>query len=60
MPKHPRGKLFIIGGGDRSDKLMNHLISISDHNKKDYIVVLPMSGEEPDSAYIYFKKQVEN
>jgi cyanophycinase len=38
---------------------MNHLISISDLQKKDYIVVLPMSSEEPDSAYIYFKKQVE-
>jgi cyanophycinase len=25
--------------------------------KKVYIVVLPMSSEEPDSAYIYFKKQ---
>jgi cyanophycinase len=33
---------------------MNHLISISDL-QKDYIVVLPMSSEEPDSAYIYFK-----
>jgi cyanophycinase len=36
-----------------------NLISISDLQKKDYIVVLPMSSEEPDSAYIYFKKQVE-
>jgi cyanophycinase len=25
--------------------------------KKVYIVVLPMSSEEPDSAYIYFKKR---
>ena len=55
----PPGKLFIIGGGNRSDKLMNQLLSISSLQKKDYIVVLPMSSEEPDSAYIYFKKQVE-
>lgn len=55
----PKGILFIIGGGNRSDKLMNQLLSISDLQKKDYIVVLPMSSEEPDSAYIYFKKQVE-
>lgn len=54
----PKGKLFIIGGGNRSDKLMNQLLSISSLQKKDYIVVLPMSSEEPDSAYIYFKKQV--
>jgi cyanophycinase len=53
-----KGKIIHNGGGDRSDKLMNHLISISDLQKKDYIVVLPMSSEEPDSA-IYFKKQVE-
>ncbi|QBN17577.1 cyanophycinase [Flavobacterium nackdongense] len=55
----PKGKLFIIGGGKRSDQLMTQLLSISSLQKKDYIVVLPMSSEEPDSAYIYFKKQVE-
>ena len=54
-----KGKLFIIGGGNRSDKLMTQLITVADLTKKDYIVVLPMSSEEPDSAYIYFKKQFE-
>lgn len=53
-----KGKLFIIGGGKRSDTLMNKVLQISDLKPKDYIVVLPMSSEEPDSAYIYFKKQV--
>lgn len=55
----PKGKLFIIGGGSRSDKLINQMLAVSPMQKKDYIVVLPMSSEEPDSAYIYFKKQVE-
>lgn len=54
-----KGKLFIIGGGTKSDKLMKQLITISDLQKKDYIVVLPMSSEEPDSAYIYFKEQIK-
>ncbi|MDI6048057.1 cyanophycinase [Flavobacterium yafengii] len=54
-----KGKLFIIGGGHRSDALMTQLVKLSDLQKKDYIVVLPMSSEEPDSAYIYFKKQFE-
>lgn len=54
-----KGKLFIIGGGHRSDALMTQLVNLSDLKKKDYIVVLPMSSEEPDSAYIYFKKQFE-
>ncbi len=55
----PIGKLFIIGGGSRSDKLINQMLATSNLQKKDYIVVLPMSSEEPDSAYIYLKKQVE-
>lgn len=54
-----KGKLFIIGGGHRSDALMTQLVNLSNLKKKDYIVVLPMSSEEPDSAYIYFKKQFE-
>lgn len=55
----PKGKLFIIGGGKRSDKLMSQLLTISSLQKKEYIVVLPMSSKEPDSAYIYFKEQVQ-
>lgn len=54
-----KGKLFIIGGGHRSDQLMQHLVDISQFQKKDYIVVLPMSSEEPDSAYIYFRDQFQ-
>lgn len=57
--QNPKGKLFIIGGGNRSDALMTKLISISDLEKKDFVVVLPMSSEEPDSAYIYFKEQFQ-
>lgn len=52
-----KGKLFIIGGGNRSDQLMQQLVDLSQFKKTDYIVVLPMSSEEPDSAYIYFKDQ---
>lgn len=59
LAQTPKGNLFIIGGGKRSDQLMTQLLSLSNLQKKDYIVVLPMSSEEPDSAYIYFKKQVE-
>ncbi len=55
----PKGKLFIIGGGNRSNQLMTQLLSVSDLKEKDYIVVLPMSSEEPDSSYFYFKKQVQ-
>jgi cyanophycinase len=54
-----KGKLFIIGGGDRTDNLMNKMLAVSHLTKNDYIVVLPMASEEPDSSYIYFKSQVE-
>lgn len=54
----PKGKLFIIGGGDRSDVLMKQVLSVADLSKKDYIVVLPMSSEEPDSSFIFFKNQM--
>ncbi|MDN3672572.1 cyanophycinase [Flavobacterium branchiarum] len=54
----PKGKLFIIGGGDRSDNLMRQVINVADLTKKDYIVVLPMSSEEPDSSFIFFKTQM--
>ena len=54
----PKGKLFIIGGGDRSDALMKQVLTVADLGKKDYIVVLPMSSEEPDSSFIFFKTQM--
>ncbi|WP_264530734.1 cyanophycinase [Flavobacterium sp. N502540] len=54
----PKGRLFIIGGGDRSDALMKQVLSVSELTKNDFIVVLPMSSEEPDSSFIFFKTQM--
>lgn len=54
----PKGKLFIIGGGDRSDALMKQVLSVSELTKNDFIAVLPMSSEEPDSSFIFFKTQM--
>ncbi|WP_166923640.1 cyanophycinase [Flavobacterium poyangense] len=53
-----KGKLFIIGGGDRSDALMKQVLQVADLKSKDYIVVLPMSSEEPDSSFLFFKDQM--
>ncbi len=55
----PKGNLFIIGGGNRSDELMRQMISVAGLNQADYIGVLPMSSEEPDSGYLYFKESME-
>ncbi|MBS1576353.1 MAG: cyanophycinase [Bacteroidetes bacterium] len=52
----PKGTLFIIGGGDRPPSLVKSLLAVAQLNSKDYIVVLPMSSEEPDSSFHYFKE----
>ncbi len=56
--QNSKGKLFIIGGGDRSDALMKQVLAVAELGKKDYIVVLPMSSEQPDSSFIFFKTQM--
>lgn len=52
-----KGKLFIIGGGKKSDKLVSELIAVSNLNKENFMVILPMASEEPDSAVYYTAKQ---
>jgi cyanophycinase len=58
-PSIPRGNLFIIGGGDRSPSLVKALLTTAKLSTKDYIVVLPMSSEEPDTSFFYFKADIE-
>lgn len=55
----PKGNLFIIGGGSRSPQMIQQLIQTAQLNNKDHIVVLPMSGEEPDTSFYYIKTQLE-
>ena len=54
----PKGSLFIIGGGDRPPSLIKSLLTTAGLNQDDYIVVLPMSSEEPDTSYYYFKEDI--
>jgi len=49
----PKGKLFIIGGGERTDNLINRLIDEANLREKGYIIILPMASEEADSAVIW-------
>src|SRR5689334_3865137 len=55
----PPGKLFIIGGGDRSRELMQTLITTARMMPNDYAVVLPMSSEYPDTSFYYFKEDYD-
>lgn len=49
----PRGKLFIIGGGDRPPAMVDRMIEEAGLREAGYAVVLPMSSSEPDSAIIW-------
>lgn len=55
----PKGSLFIIGGGNRGETLMKTMLLTARLQPNSYIVVLPMSGAEPDTSFYYFKKDVE-
>ena len=51
------GKLFIIGGGKKSDALISKLITLSKLEQENFMIILPMASEEPDSAVYYTAKQ---
>jgi cyanophycinase len=50
------GKLFIIGGGNRTDKMMNELIDLSGIRNAYYAYILPMASSVPDSSIIWTKE----
>jgi cyanophycinase len=52
-----KGKLFIIGGGHRSDALMSRMIDEAGVIDSGYVVILPMSSEMPDSAIVWASSQ---
>lgn len=54
-----KGNLFIIGGGDRSDALMQQMINTANLKPKDYIIVLPMSSEAPDAGFEFLTTQLK-
>lgn len=51
------GKLFIIGGGHRSDVLIDSMIAYSNLSEDNFAVVLPMASSVPDTAAYYGKLQ---
>lgn len=53
-----KGNLFIIGGGNRSDALIKQLVATANFKAKDYIIVLPMASEIPDTGFKYISIQL--
>jgi cyanophycinase len=54
------GKLFIIGGGDRTDAMMNELVDLAGLRKEGYIYILPMASSVPDSSILWAKEDFNN
>lgn len=54
----PKGKLFIIGGGERPPAMISKLIEVSQLKGSDHIIVLPMSSAEPDTSFFYIQGQL--
>jgi cyanophycinase len=50
------GKLFIIGGGNRTDSMMNELIDLAGIRSDGYGYILPMASSVPDSSIIWAKE----
>ncbi|HEY5748505.1 MAG TPA: cyanophycinase [Chryseolinea sp.] len=55
--KTSKGKLFIIGGGSRSDAMVDRIIKEAGLQQGGYGIILPMSSEDPDSAVYYANQQ---
>lgn len=53
------GKLFIIGGGNRTDSMMNELVDLSGIRTNGYAYILPMSSSEPDSSIMWTKEDFD-
>lgn len=51
-----KGKLFIIGGGKKPEKMLKNLAHISGVDSTGYVVVLPMSSSVPDTSGYYISK----
>jgi len=52
------GHLFIIGGGEKTEGLMKEMLKVSGVGQNDYVIILPMSSEEPDSSMIFAQEDL--
>lgn len=52
-----KGKLFIIGGGDRPPELIADLIRVAGLSAADYIPVFPQASSIPDTSFLYADQQ---
>jgi len=53
-----KGRLFIIGGGERSTALIGEMVETARLGSKDYIVILPMATSVPKESVAYISEQL--
>lgn len=53
-----QGKLFIIGGGERSEALIERMMETAEMEAEDYVFVLPMASSIPDTTTNYISDQI--
>ena len=51
-----KGSLLIIGGGERTPEIIQKALTEVHMTGQDYVVILPMAGEEPDSSFEYMAR----
>jgi len=54
--KNARGTLFIIGGGTKTEAMMNELADISGVRHNGYVFILPMASSVPDSSIMWARE----
>lgn len=54
----PKGSLFIIGGGSRSEALISDLVKTANLQPTDHIIVLPMASAEPVPSFDAIASQI--
>ena len=50
------GKLYIIGGGNKTDQMLNEIIDLAGIRTEGYMYVLPMASSVPDSSILWVKE----
>jgi cyanophycinase len=58
-PDPAKGKLFIIGGGERCDSLTTRMIDLAGFKENEYAIMIPIASGGPDSSYAAFMKEWE-
>ena len=48
----PKGKLYIVGGGEFTPEMVQQMVDLSGTMSGKYIVLLPMASSEPDTSAI--------